>query len=92
MTERSVTHATFVVERSYDASPARVFAAFAEPAIDASFVQDNHTRSMTGVLRGLHFQNPQSQGKLVRVVSWYDNEWGFSNRMVDTAAAMAKLG
>jgi glyceraldehyde 3-phosphate dehydrogenase len=30
-------------------------------------------------------------GKLVRVVSWYDNEWGFSNRMVDTAAAMAKL-
>ena len=32
------------------------------------------------------------EGKLVRVVSWYDNEWGFSNRMVDTAAAMAKLG
>jgi len=31
-------------------------------------------------------------GKLVRVVSWYDNEWGFSNRMVDTAAAMGKLG
>jgi glyceraldehyde 3-phosphate dehydrogenase len=30
-------------------------------------------------------------GLLVRVVSWYDNEWGFSNRMVDTAAAMAKL-
>jgi glyceraldehyde 3-phosphate dehydrogenase len=32
------------------------------------------------------------EGKLVRVVSWYDNEWGFSNRMIDTAAAMAKLG
>ena len=32
------------------------------------------------------------EGKLVRVVSWYDNEWGFSNRMVDTAMAMAKLG
>jgi glyceraldehyde 3-phosphate dehydrogenase len=30
-------------------------------------------------------------GKLVRVLSWYDNEWGFSNRMVDTAHAMAKL-
>ncbi len=28
-------------------------------------------------------------GKLVRVVSWYDNEWGFSNRMVDTATVMA---
>jgi glyceraldehyde 3-phosphate dehydrogenase len=32
------------------------------------------------------------EGKLVRVVSWYDNEWGFSNRMIDTAAAMAALG
>jgi len=31
------------------------------------------------------------EGKLVRVVSWYDNEWGFSNRMVDTAGAMAAL-
>ena len=32
------------------------------------------------------------EGKLVRVLSWYDNEWGFSNRMLDTAIAMAKLG
>lgn len=31
------------------------------------------------------------EGKLVRVVSWYDNEWGFSNRMLDTAGAMARL-
>jgi glyceraldehyde 3-phosphate dehydrogenase len=28
---------------------------------------------------------------LVRVMSWYDNEWGFSNRMIDTAVAMGKL-
>ncbi|HEX8623245.1 MAG TPA: type I glyceraldehyde-3-phosphate dehydrogenase [Allosphingosinicella sp.] len=32
------------------------------------------------------------EGRLVRVLSWYDNEWGFSNRMVDTASAMARLG
>lgn len=30
-------------------------------------------------------------GKLVRVLSWYDNEWGFSNRMLDTAGAIAKF-
>jgi len=31
------------------------------------------------------------EGRLVRVVSWYDNEWGFSNRMADTAVAMGRL-
>lgn len=31
------------------------------------------------------------EGKLCRVVSWYDNEWGFSNRMIDTATVMAEL-
>jgi glyceraldehyde 3-phosphate dehydrogenase len=31
-------------------------------------------------------------GTFVRVVAWYDNEWGFSNRMADTAVAMGKLG
>jgi glyceraldehyde 3-phosphate dehydrogenase len=31
-------------------------------------------------------------GRLVRVLAWYDNEWGFSNRMADTAVAMGKLG
>ena len=31
------------------------------------------------------------EGTLVRVLSWYDNEWGFSNRMSDTAITMGKL-
>ena len=34
-----------------------------------TFVQDNHSRSVKGTLRGLHFQSPNPQGKLVRVVS-----------------------
>lgn len=40
------------------------------------------------------FELTQTQiidGKMVRVMAWYDNEWGFSNRMIDTAMAMAKL-
>lgn len=32
------------------------------------------------------------EGRLCRVASWYDNEWGFSNRMSDTAVKMGKLG
>jgi len=42
---------------------------FAEAGIDAEFVQDNHSRSARGVLRGLHYQLIRPQGKLVRVVS-----------------------
>ncbi len=36
-------------------------------------------------------QTKVMEGRLVRVLSWYDNEWGFSNRMADTAVAMGKL-
>jgi uncharacterized protein YndB with AHSA1/START domain len=39
-TQRSVTHATFVIERTYPASPARVFAAFADPAIKSRWFGD----------------------------------------------------
>jgi dTDP-4-dehydrorhamnose 3,5-epimerase len=42
---------------------------FAEAGLDAAFVQDNHSRSAKGVLRGLHYQLAQPQGKLVRVIS-----------------------
>jgi dTDP-4-dehydrorhamnose 3,5-epimerase len=41
---------------------------FAEIGLNVTFVQDNHSRSQKGVLRGMHFQNPAPQGKLVRVV------------------------
>jgi len=50
------------------------FESFNQKAFDAAtgtshrFVQDNHSRSMKGVLRGLHYQTQQLQGKLVRVV------------------------
>ena len=44
-------------------------AVFREAGLDLTFVQDNHSRSQKGVLRGLHFQNPAPQGKLVRVTN-----------------------
>ena len=43
--------------------------ALAAQGIDAQFVQDNHSRSRHGVLRGLHYQVEHPQGKLVRVVA-----------------------
>ncbi len=42
---------------------------FEATGLDVPFVQDNHSRSSKGVLRGLHYQVQQPQGKLVRVVS-----------------------
>ncbi|MFL5451787.1 MAG: dTDP-4-dehydrorhamnose 3,5-epimerase family protein, partial [Myxococcales bacterium] len=42
---------------------------YREAGIDARFVQDNHSRSRRGTLRGLHFQTSPGQAKLIRVVS-----------------------
>jgi len=42
---------------------------FAQLGIDHDFVQDNHSRSAQGILRGLHYQTKHTQGKLVRVVA-----------------------
>ncbi len=57
-----------------------------EPLVSIDFNHDPHSST---------FDLTQTQvvdGRLVRVLSWYDNEWGFSNRMADTAVAMGKLG
>lgn len=42
---------------------------FKAAGLDMVFVQDNQSKSKKGVLRGLHYQNPKAQGKLVRVIS-----------------------
>ena len=44
-------------------------ATFAAAGLGMAFVQDNHSRSQKGVLRGMHFQQPGAQGKLVRVMA-----------------------
>ncbi len=56
-----------------------------QPNVSSDFNHDSHSST-------LHIDQTKVQnGTLVRVLSWYDNEWGFSNRMTDTAVAMAKL-
>ncbi|MGD9837631.1 MAG: type I glyceraldehyde-3-phosphate dehydrogenase [Afipia sp.] len=55
------------------------------PNVSIDFNHDAHSSTFA-------FDQTKVQGgNLVRVLSWYDNEWGFSNRMADTAVAMSKL-
>jgi len=56
-----------------------------EPLVSIDFNHDSHSSTIDSL------ETAVIDGKLVRVLSWYDNEWGFSNRMVDTAGAMGKL-
>jgi len=56
-----------------------------EPLVSADF---NHAAASCS------FDAPQTKvidGQLARVMGWYDNEWGFSNRMADTAALFGRL-
>jgi glyceraldehyde 3-phosphate dehydrogenase len=56
-----------------------------QPNVSSDFNHDSHSSVF-------HLdQTKVMDGTLVRVLSWYDNEWGFSNRMGDTAVAMGKL-
>lgn len=55
-----------------------------EPLVSSDFNHDSH--SSTVDLK----QTQVVEGELVRVLSWYDNEWGFSNRMLDTATVLAR--
>jgi glyceraldehyde 3-phosphate dehydrogenase len=55
------------------------------PNVSIDFNHDGHSSTLA------MDQTKVQGGNLVRVLSWYDNEWGFSNRMADTAVAMGKL-
>jgi glyceraldehyde 3-phosphate dehydrogenase len=56
-----------------------------EPLVSIDYNHDSHSSTIDSL------ETAVIDGKLVRVLSWYDNEWGFSNRMIDTAGAIAKL-
>jgi glyceraldehyde 3-phosphate dehydrogenase len=56
-----------------------------KPNVSSDFNHDPHSSVF-------HMdQTKVMEGRMVRILSWYDNEWGFSNRMADTAVAMGKL-
>jgi glyceraldehyde 3-phosphate dehydrogenase len=56
-----------------------------EPLVSVDFNHDPASSTVDSL------ETAVLEGRLVRVVSWYDNEWGFSNRMLDTAAAMGRF-
>ena len=56
-----------------------------DPTVSIDFNHDPHSSSI------MSSETVVMDGNMARVLSWYDNEWGFSNRMLDTATAMAKF-
>ena len=56
-----------------------------EPLVSIDFNHDSHSSTIDSL------ETAVIDGKLVRVLSWYDNEWGFSNRMIDTAGVIAEF-
>ena len=56
-----------------------------DPLVSVDFNHDPHSSCFAAA------QTAVTDGGMIRVVSWYDNEWGFSNRMLDTGVRMGRL-
>ncbi|MDQ7733045.1 type I glyceraldehyde-3-phosphate dehydrogenase [Halomonas sp. SpR1] len=68
-----------IVEKAAANSP--VLAVNAEPLVSIDFNHDANSSTFDA-------NHTRVNGRLVKIMAWYDNEWGFSNRMLDTALAM----
>jgi glyceraldehyde 3-phosphate dehydrogenase len=74
-----------IVQRAASQSLKGILATTDQPNVSMDFNHDSHSAVF-------HLdQTKVIDATLVRVLAWYDNEWGFSNRMADTAVAMGKL-
>lgn len=82
--ETSVEAINAAIVEAADGPMKGVLAYTDKPLVSADFNHDAH--SSTFALK----QTQVLEGKLARVLSWYDNEWGFSTRMTDTALEMGK--
>ena len=75
-----------ILKQASENGPLKGILAFSdEPLVSIDIVHTPYSSTIDSL------ETTVMDGKLVRVVSWYDNEWGFSNRMIDTAGAMAKF-
>ena len=83
--DTSVEEVNAALKKAADGPMQGVLAYSDEPLVSADY---NHNPASSTIDS---LETAVIDGKLVRVVSWYDNEWGFSNRMVDTAKVMAAL-
>jgi glyceraldehyde 3-phosphate dehydrogenase len=81
----SVAEINAAIKAAADAQLKGILGYTDAPNVSSDFNHDSHS-SMFHV-----DQTKVMDGTLVRVMSWYDNEWGFSNRMADTAVAFGKL-
>ena len=84
--ETAVAEINAAMKKAAESGPLKgILAVTDQPNVSSDFNHDPHSSifhlDQTKVIGGV----------LVRVLSWYDNEWGFSNRMADTAVAMGKL-
>ena len=84
--DTSVDEVNAVLKAAAEGGPLKgVLEYVTDPLVSIDFMGNPHSSSVDSL------ETAVIEGKLVRVLSWYDNEWGFSNRMVDTAGAMARL-
>ena len=83
--ETSVEEVNARMHRAASEDPFGILGYNDRPLVSVDFNHDAHSSNFDA-------NHTRVQGNLVKVLAWYDNEWGFSNRMLDTAQAMAAAG
>uniref|UniRef100_A4WZQ7 Glyceraldehyde-3-phosphate dehydrogenase n=1 Tax=Cereibacter sphaeroides (strain ATCC 17025 / ATH 2.4.3) TaxID=349102 RepID=A4WZQ7_CERS5 len=83
--DTTVEEVNAAIEAAADGPLKGVLGYTKQPNVSSDFNHDPHSSVF-------HMdQTKVMEGRMVRILSWYDNEWGFSNRMADTAVAMGRL-
>jgi len=84
--DTSIEEVNALLKAASEAGPLKGVLGYSdEPLVSIDYNHDSHSSTIDSL------ETAVIDGKLVRVLSWYDNEWGFSNRMIDTAGVMAKF-